>query len=353
MPPQRKSNRIRKPSDRNLAVARLAAAAAENSAAPSSENAAVSQSSLHPPIGQGPPSTLAPPNAPPEHPASAPPLNAGAPIDEELLALQRQHAELEKQKTRLENERLQASISSYASPMAPGQSCLPPAAPPSASSPFSMAPPQGYPGAPPYFQWGNHHMPGSDIDAIAGNTNSFKGINPSCESLFQRFRALEMKYVLQIFRGQFHPCDLGKLAANTYIRRHKVDANPTDSSGLRDLLRAFEVYCQIVIFFSHESNVGQLQAAMADYRISLLDLFPSYTFQSLKDFHESFVFARIRSGQDLPSDWSTSDGRMESQILRPKYIAQATPPSWRDPKAAITPSASRPFRSCNKFNRGE
>ena len=74
------------------------------------------------------------------------------------------------------------------------------------------------------------------------------GNPPSFHALSQRFKALDMRYVTKILRSSFEPKDLCKLS-DTYGRR-------SEDSNLRDLMRSFLVYTQIVVFLAPESLSG-------------------------------------------------------------------------------------------------
>ena len=178
-----------------------------------------------------------------------------------------------------------------------------------------------------------------------------QGIKPSLSALSTRFLGLDEKLVIQIYHEKFDPKDFSKLT-DSWLARRKMDAaaGVDDAhTGLRDLLKSFELYTRVVLHFAHPDVVVDLAQAFSDYRLQLLDLVPLYILSSIQDFHHAFVFKQIHSGQDDPAGWRETNHLLQAQVLR-KREAQATPRPKTDTVVAASPqSARRIFLSCDAY----
>ena len=69
----------------------------------------------------------------------------------------------------------------------------------------------------------------------------------------------------QIYRKKFDLRDLGKFTDH-YHRRREMEANPAsdEHNTLRELLRSFEIFGQIVDFFAFKDVGYDLQRVFAD-----------------------------------------------------------------------------------------
>ena len=81
--------------------------------------------------------------------------------------------------------------------------------------------------------------------------------------------------------------------------------------GITNLLSYFEVYAQIVCFFTHPAVALPLQEAFACYRSRLLYLSVTYTWETLRAFHLAFVYTRIARGQDDVAGWKSIERSLE------------------------------------------
>lgn len=136
---------------------------------------------------------------------------------------------------------------------------------------------------------------------------------------------------------------------------------------MKDLLRCFEIYGQIICFFAHETVALSLQEALSDYRCYISDLSDTYTFQSVRHFHNVFVYSRIQLCQDDAHAWRSPNKHLENQILRTKPVAaqsgahtpyntrpNAQPAAYR----GGAPTSSQPNTQfstmlyCNRYNGG-
>ncbi len=108
--------------------------------------------------------------------------------------------------------------------------------------------------------------------------------------LLHRFQVVDIKYIKQIYHETFEVKNLNKLS-NSFINR--LAGGDDEIKGLKDLLRCFEVYGQIICFFAHETVALPLQEALSEYRCYILDLCITYTFNFVRHFHEVFVYSRM------------------------------------------------------------
>ena len=142
--------------------------------------------------------------------------------------------------------------------------------------------------------------------------------------LHERFRAVDIKYFKQIFYGTFKPKDLLKLAYDytdwawsSESSKDKKNKGTQEASGINQLLRGFDVYCQAICYFAARPHVAlSLHEALIDYRIRLSDFSIHYRFDSIRQYHYSFMSARILNGQDDPIAWSTESMRCFNFLIR-------------------------------------
>ena len=160
------------------------------------------------------------------------------------------------------------------------------------------------------------HIPGWPQQQHGGEAqipNSFEplhsflhrqGNNPRLHSLIRAFPNLDQKHVWVIYRGTFDVKKLGELC-DIHSRRHTLEEkNPvSETRGIKELLRCFENYVQIICFFATDSVALSLQAALSDFPRCAMDLADIYTFASVKEFLHLFVYARIHEGPGLLIEW--------------------------------------------------
>ena len=108
--------------------------------------------------------------------------------------------------------------------------------------------------------------------------------------LLLRFKVVDLKYIKQIYHKTFDIKHFNKLF-NSFINR--LAGGDKKTKGFKELLRCFEIYSQIIYFFVYETVVLSLQKALSNYRYYISDLLTIYIFQSIRHFHEIFVYGRI------------------------------------------------------------
>lgn len=122
--------------------------------------------------------------------------------------------------------------------------------------------------------------------------------------LHQHYRAVKIKYFKQIFFETFKPEHLTELAHNYrdrgFASTKNKDINIPESNEMIHLLRCFEVYDQTICNFAHPDIAAKLQIALSNYRITPFELALHYSFNTIRDYHYSFMTARIQTGQDDP-----------------------------------------------------
>ncbi|KAF6238686.1 hypothetical protein HO173_003192 [Letharia columbiana] len=135
----------------------------------------------------------------------------------------------------------------------------------------------------------------SETEAVPRRSFLHQGNDPMIAPLLLRFKAVDLKYIKQIYHGTFDVKHLNKLS-HSFINR--LAGGDEETKGLKELLRCFEVYSQIICFFTHKTVALPLQKALSDYRYYISDLSTTYTFQSVRHFHEIFVYGRIQLCQN-------------------------------------------------------
>ena len=148
----------------------------------------------------------------------------------------------------------------------------------------------------------------------------------------ERFRGVRIKYFKQIFFGTFKTKDLIKLSRD-HTNRMDIDNNGQQITDPVRLLRCFEVYCQAILQYAHPDVHRRLSEALSDYRTYLCELTEDFDFDSILAYHNSFMTARIRYGQDDPIAWVTEDTNAARIMLRKNFDRPATnshPPGSRN-----------------------
>lgn len=240
--------------------------------------------------------------------------------------------------------------------------------PPLLYGPSHPQPPSPLPPPAPY---ANFALPQQRTSTPTENENierrSFlhQGNDPMLASLLYRFQAVDVKYIKQIYHGTFEVKNLNKLS-NSFVSR--LVASDEETKGIRELIRCFEIYGQIVLFFTHPTVYAPLQEALSWYRCHISDLTVTYTFASVRHFHDVFMYARIQLCQDDPVAWRTPDKDLENQLLKQRP-AQTQPGAYQSYNTRPNPALLNPSRGvvstiipsnpqnpqvyyCNRFNRG-
>ncbi|KAL8627008.1 hypothetical protein Q9189_007283, partial [Teloschistes chrysophthalmus] len=112
-----------------------------------------------------------------------------------------------------------------------------------------------------------------------------------------------------MFTSQFSIEDLPKLHTDV------LKTSATDLKDFQQLMKSFEVYGQIISAFTHRSLEVDMQRALADYRMRLLEFHETYTFASIKEYHLSFVQTRILDGEDHPVKWKMVDHELLVKLI--------------------------------------
>ena len=135
-------------------------------------------------------------------------------------------------------------------------------------------------------------------DARTGflNTN-YEATLPSIRA---RFPNIDPLYITKIFRGTINPEGL------IWMDVDREDASPPDFPDLAHMLYCFEIYGQIICILADPQGTGReidLQEALADYRIRVLKLSRTASFDSLKAWHKAVIQSQIIQGQDRVEGW--------------------------------------------------
>ena len=114
------------------------------------------------------------------------------------------------------------------------------------------------------------------------------------------------------------------------------------------LLQHFEVYGQAIYHFAYSIVVIRLQKALSDYRFRLTELSALYKFDSIREYHCTFINARNLNGQDDLTAWITEDRRYSDLLLR-KIVA---PSDIKQNSDAAPKSSAAGLGICRDFNKG-
>lgn len=132
-----------------------------------------------------------------------------------------------------------------------------------------------------------------------------------------RFPEVDPLYITKIFRGTIGAEGL------VWLDIGRQDVTPEDFTGLAHLLYCFEVYGQIICIFAQPQGQAleiELQRALADYRLKVLQLSRVTTFESLKAWHKAVLIAQFRGGQDRVEGWREERPELQG-LLRKQFDA--------------------------------
>jgi hypothetical protein len=77
--------------------------------------------------------------------------------------------------------------------------------------------------------------------------------------------------------------------------------NTGELPKVRAMLRGLEVYSRTVYWFANKEVALNLYDAFSPYRLHLISLLGTYTFESVRVFHHTFVRIRLPLKQDDPA----------------------------------------------------
>ena len=137
-------------------------------------------------------------------------------------------------------------------------------------------------------------------------------------TLHGSYRAVNIKYLKQIFFGTFRSVDSLKLP-KTYLNCTN-DIDDHEASDLSQLLRCFEVYGQAICYYAQSKIALQLQIALSNYRTRQYELSVYYSFEPIREYHCSFMTERILNGQDGYGGQTVHgfSGSQSHTVTRPK-----------------------------------
>jgi len=136
------------------------------------------------------------------------------------------------------------------------------------------------------------------------------------ESIFMRFPYIKRILVEDIWHNRLSLEGFSELA---YDPLPHLDTG--ELPKVREMFRGLEVYSQIVCSFASKEVALDLFNAFSTYRLHLISLLGTYTFESTQVFHHTFVRIRLRLKQDDPVGWATRSELIERAYL----IARAVP----------------------------
>ena len=200
-----------------------------------------------------------------------------------------------------------------------------------------------------------------------------EGASPMFHSLIARFPMVDTEHFKNIRDNKFKVENIIKLSTeyesvqpkNKYLRigsteveYREEDALASDARGITHLLRAFLIYCQIVIHIAHAGTQMELQAAMHVYIDQLLGWSLLYTFESIRQFHFGFHKSRLVEGVDDPRGWRTPNRGSEERNLRRKIDYNAGPDLRRTQSTnslvqrMSSQDDQRGIAACRRYNNG-
>ena len=133
------------------------------------------------------------------------------------------------------------------------------------------------------------------------------------EIVHARFPEVDPLYLTKIFRGTIGAEGL------VWLDVGRQDVTPEDFTSLAHLLYCFEVYGQMICIFAQprgKVHEIELQRALADYRLRVLQLSRVTTFESLREWHKAVLVSQFRDGQDRIEGWRGDRPELEGLLQR-------------------------------------
>ncbi len=161
-------------------------------------------------------------------------------------------------------------------------------------------------------------------------------------SISLRFPAVSKTHIENIYRCKFDVRNLLQLG-NSFGMVTSKEANEIESTPR--LLRCVETYCHIVCHFASPRYVNELQIALSQFRLKLLEHLEVYTFTSVREWCLCVIATRISTGQDDPIAWMNGAPDLQYK-LTPKPKPMATP------LRSASSSMPRSDNICRNFNKG-
>ena len=165
-------------------------------------------------------------------------------------------------------------------------------------------------------------------------------------NLHKRYRFVKIKYFKQIFFKTFKSENLIKLS-----REYANRANTNDTykvNKIIHLLQCFEVYNQTICHYAHSIVAIRLQKILLDYRFRLTKLLALYKFDFIREYHDTFINARILNDQNDFIAWIIENRRYSDLLLR-KIIA---PSDIKQNLNSTLKSSSSSIKIYRNFNKG-
>ena len=124
-------------------------------------------------------------------------------------------------------------------------------------------------------------------------------VDPQYDSLTRAYSRVNIQDMQTIYRSRLKIKVIRKFDLD-----YSIDINKKISiQSMLQLLRNFEIYCQIVCAMALASRQQSLQQVMCDYRRRLMRMSSVYTFAFINAFYEEFVTRIIRIDQDDVTLW--------------------------------------------------
>ena len=196
--------------------------------------------------------------------------------------------------------------------------------------------------------------PVDEVDEFEPERVSFKNVTPAgkseLSSLMTRFGVVDQKLFQKIFKGSITTADLAKFTPN------QTHSSATVFRDITHLMESFILYMVTVCTLAVPGSQAKLYWAMSMYHMRILKFSQNHTFESVRDFHTSFVQDRIHRGQDIAEDWEDS-AVDKLYMLRPRHTPQRTPYSQAN-STYYNPSGASPYsapswgaiETCHRFN---
>ena len=136
-----------------------------------------------------------------------------------------------------------------------------------------------------------------------------------------RFPEIDPLYLTKIFRGTIRAEGL------VWLDVGRQDVTPEDFTSLAHLLYCFEVYGQVICIFAQPQGQVfelELQRALADYRLKLLQLSRVSTWESLREWHKAVLVAQFGNGQDRLEGWRKDRPELQGMLRRRRDVGHFT-----------------------------
>ncbi len=147
---------------------------------------------------------------------------------------------------------------------------------------------------------------------------------PFFTDLRHHYLSIPVSTLKAIINNTLFPVNIMKLSINYFKgkseKEKETDCKSSDVKKMTHLIRAFLLYCTILIRITRLEFQQPLTFALLEYCDRFLAYSVHYTLDSINEFHFTFHNKRIATGVTDPISWAQIDQYLVDLHLRKRHI---------------------------------